>query len=44
MKFLKNIGLLTMLMLLMVACVDKEPSYGNFAGKTVFFIMPNKIK
>lgn len=37
MKFFKNIGLLTMLMLLMVACVDKEPNYGNFAGKDVDF-------
>ena len=26
-----------MLMLLMVACVDKEPNYGNFAGKDVDF-------
>ena len=37
MKFLKNIGLLTLLILIMAACVDKEPTYGNFSGKDVDF-------
>lgn len=37
MKLLKNIGLLTLLMLAVASCVDKEPAYGNFPGKDVDF-------
>lgn len=37
MKFIKNISLLFLLGLTMVACVDKTPDYGNFPSKDVDF-------
>lgn len=37
MKLFKNIGLLAVLMLLMVSCIDKTPDYGNFPTKDVDF-------
>ena len=36
-KIFKNIGIVGLLMLVMAACVDKEPKYGNFATKDVDF-------
>jgi PKD repeat protein len=37
MKLLKNIGLLAMLLVVMSACVEKDPDYGNFTNKDVDF-------
>ena len=37
MKFIKTFGLLSVLMLIMAACVDKDPDYGNFPSKDVDF-------
>lgn len=37
MKIVKNLSLLAATMLMMVACVDKEPDYGNFPAKDVDF-------
>ncbi|MEG2598303.1 MAG: PKD domain-containing protein [Muribaculaceae bacterium] len=37
MKLIKNIGFLAVMMLAMVACVDKTPDYGNFPTKDVDF-------
>lgn len=37
MKLLKNIGLLAIMMIAMVACVEKTPDYGNFPSKDVDF-------
>lgn len=37
MKLIKNIGLLFIMMVAMVSCVDKTPDYGNFPSKDVDF-------
>lgn len=37
MKFIKNIGLIVMMMLGMVSCVEETPDYGNFPNKDVDF-------
>ncbi|MBP5687900.1 MAG: PKD domain-containing protein [Muribaculaceae bacterium] len=37
MKIFKNLALMTLLVLTMASCVEKEPAYGNFGGKDVDF-------
>ncbi len=37
MRIFKNMGLMALLMLVMSACVEKDPDYGNFSGKDVDF-------
>ena len=36
-SILSNIALMTLLVLTMASCVEKEPAYGNFGGKDVDF-------
>lgn len=37
MKIFKNIALMTLVVLALASCVEKEPVYGNFGGKDVDF-------
>ena len=37
MKIFKNIALMTLMVLALASCIEKEPVYGNFGGKDVDF-------
>ena len=37
MQVLRNIGIIALMTLMLAACVEKEPDYGNFPGKDVDF-------
>ncbi|MBR5638189.1 MAG: PKD domain-containing protein [Muribaculaceae bacterium] len=37
MKIFKNLALMTLMVLALASCVEKEPEYGNFGGKDVDF-------
>lgn len=37
MKWIKNIALLALMMVALASCIEKDPTYGNFAGKDVDF-------